>query len=82
MKFNLVDRRNDLPSLLELLEIGDRPIAYADRLDLAGRVDFLHLSPCLSLIPGSVDGPSSVGIHGEKLLLLILCACQLHLTTT
>lgn len=72
MKLDLVDRRNDLPSFLELLEIGDRPIAYADRLDLAGRVDFLHLSPSLSLIPGSVDSASSIGVQGEKLLLLIL----------
>lgn len=27
VKFDLVNRRNDLPSLLELLEVGDRPIA-------------------------------------------------------
>lgn len=74
VQLDLVYRGDDCPLLAELLQIWDRPVSDADGLDLAGFVNFLHLTPCLALIPRSVDRPCAIRVDGENLARLILSA--------
>jgi hypothetical protein len=66
VQLDLVHRRDDLPGLLEMLEVRDRPVGHPDSLDFSALVDLLHLAPGLALVPFPVDGPGAVGVDGEE----------------
>lgn len=72
VQLDLVHGGHDGPLLLELLEVGDRPVGEADGLDLAGLIDLLHLAPRLGLVPRAVDGASAVGVHREERVRVVL----------
>lgn len=63
---SLVDGGDNLPCLLQLLEIGNRPVGNTDGLDLALSEDLLHLLPCLALIPRAVDGARAIRVGREQ----------------
>lgn len=66
VKFNLVDSRDDLPCLLQFLEIGNGPVGNADGLDFTRSVNLLHLAPSLRLVPVSVDRARAIGVDRQK----------------
>lgn len=66
VKLNLVDGRDDLPCLLQFLEIGNGPVGNTDGLDFARSVNLLHLAPSLRLVPVSVDRARAIRVHRQE----------------
>ena len=74
VKFDLIDRRLDLPHLLEFLEVRDGPVAKSNGFHLARCKDILHLCPCLAEIPVAVGCSSAIRIDREEFRAFILPA--------
>ena len=72
VQLDLVYTWNDSPCLTKLIQVGNRPVGYADSLDLTGLVDLFHLAPGLTHVPRSIDRPGAVRIDRKKLTRLIL----------
>ncbi len=67
MKLDLIYSGHHFPRLAKLLQICNRPVGDSDCLHFAGFVDFFHLAPGLTLVPGVVDGARAVGVDWKKL---------------
>jgi hypothetical protein len=78
VKLNLVDSRNDGPSLFKLLKIRDRPVGYTNSLDLACLVELFHLVPCLILIPRAVDSAGAIRVDREQRVRIVLWSRLVH----
>ena len=66
VKLNLVDGRDDLPCLLQFLEIGNRPVGNTNGLDFARSVNLLHLAPSLRLVPISVYSARAIRVDWQE----------------
>lgn len=72
MELDLIYRGLVSPDLLQLLEIGNGPVADSDGFDLARVKNVLHLCPCLAQIPVTIHSSCAVRVDRQEFRGLVL----------